>query len=133
MSKQDPKALRELRKAAGLSQEELARRAGVGLRFIRELEQGRRNPSLAKIEQVLPKIKSSLMGEEATAEPGQHVKGLLWRVGDEPSGQVGIFHDPPLECFNLRETGKLLVADEIPKDALEEQPGNNSRLLSKSP
>ena len=45
--------IRELRKAAGLSQEELAKRAGVGLRFIRELEQGRRNPSLGKIEQVL--------------------------------------------------------------------------------
>jgi len=45
--------IKELRKEAGLSQEELARRAGVGLRFIRELEQGRRNPSLGKIEQVL--------------------------------------------------------------------------------
>ena len=45
--------IRELRKAAGLSQEELASRAGVGLRFIRELEQGRRNPSLGKIGQVL--------------------------------------------------------------------------------
>jgi y4mF family transcriptional regulator len=45
--------IRELRKAAGLSQEELAMRAGVGLRFIRELEQGRRNPSLGKIDQVL--------------------------------------------------------------------------------
>jgi y4mF family transcriptional regulator len=48
-----PTKIRELRKAAGLSQEELAKRAGVGLRFIRELEQGRRNPSLGKIAQVL--------------------------------------------------------------------------------
>jgi y4mF family transcriptional regulator len=45
--------IRELRKAADLTQEELATRAGVGLRFIRELEQGRRNPSLGKVEQVL--------------------------------------------------------------------------------
>jgi y4mF family transcriptional regulator len=48
-----PEQVRELRRAAGLTQEELATRAGVGLRFIRELEQGRRNPSLGKIEQVL--------------------------------------------------------------------------------
>jgi y4mF family transcriptional regulator len=42
-----------LRRAAGLTQQELASRAGVGLRFIRELEQGRRNPSVEKVEQVL--------------------------------------------------------------------------------
>ncbi len=30
----------EMRKAAGLTQVELAERAGVGLRFVRELEQG---------------------------------------------------------------------------------------------
>lgn len=36
--------VRESRKAAGLTQTELAAKAGVGLRFVRDLEQGK--PSL---------------------------------------------------------------------------------------
>lgn len=45
--------IRKLRERAGLTQEELAKRAGVGLRFLRELEQGKRNPSVQKVNQVL--------------------------------------------------------------------------------
>ena len=45
--------IKTLRKAAGLTQTELASRAGVGLRFIRELEQGCRNPNVKKVDQVL--------------------------------------------------------------------------------
>ena len=45
--------IKTLRKSAGLTQNELACRAGVGLRFIRELEQGRRNPNVNKVDQVL--------------------------------------------------------------------------------
>jgi len=45
--------IKTLRKSAELTQEELAKRAGVGLRFVRELEQGHRNPSARKLEQVL--------------------------------------------------------------------------------
>jgi len=37
----------------GLTQEDLARRAGVGLRFIREMEQGKQTLRLDKINQVL--------------------------------------------------------------------------------
>lgn len=33
--------VRESRKAAGLTQEEFAVRSGLGLRFVRELEQGK--------------------------------------------------------------------------------------------
>ncbi|MCY2931591.1 MAG: helix-turn-helix transcriptional regulator [Planctomycetota bacterium] len=43
----------EMRKAAGLTQAQLARRAGVGLRFIRELEQGKPTVRLDKVCQVL--------------------------------------------------------------------------------
>lgn len=43
----------EMRKAAGLTQAELAQRAGVGLRFIRELEQGKCTVRLDKVNQVL--------------------------------------------------------------------------------
>lgn len=45
--------IKTLRRAAGLTQRELATRAGVGLRFIREVEQGGRNPSVKKVDQVL--------------------------------------------------------------------------------
>ncbi len=51
----------EMRKAAGLTQTELARRAGVGLRFVRELEQGKPTVRLDKVSQVL-----DLFGSELT-------------------------------------------------------------------
>lgn len=45
--------IRRRRKALGLTQVELAERAGVGLRFVRELEQGKPTVRRDKIEQVL--------------------------------------------------------------------------------
>lgn len=47
------KRARELRKEAKLTQVELALRSGVGLRFIRELEQGKATLRLDKVNQVL--------------------------------------------------------------------------------
>lgn len=41
------------RKDLGLTQYELANRAGVGIRFIRELEQGKETLRLDKVNQVL--------------------------------------------------------------------------------
>ncbi|MBX2974606.1 MAG: helix-turn-helix transcriptional regulator [Ignavibacteriaceae bacterium] len=41
------------RKLLGLSQEALAEKAGVGLRFIRDLEQGKESLRLDKVNQVL--------------------------------------------------------------------------------
>ena len=41
------------RKAVKLTQPELAEKAGVGLRFIRELEQGKKTLRLDKVNQVL--------------------------------------------------------------------------------
>lgn len=51
--------LKERRKAVGLTQEELALKAGVGLRFVRDLEQGKKTLRLDKVNQVL-----SLFGKE---------------------------------------------------------------------
>ena len=45
--------IKELRKKAGLTQVEFAKRAGLGLRFIRELEQGKTTVRLDKLNQVL--------------------------------------------------------------------------------
>ncbi len=41
------------RKAAGLTQEEFALRSGLGLRFVRELEQGKQTVRLDKVNQAL--------------------------------------------------------------------------------
>lgn len=45
--------VKEKRRLAGLTQPELAEKAGVGLRFIRELEQGKNTLRLDKVNQVL--------------------------------------------------------------------------------
>jgi y4mF family transcriptional regulator len=47
------KQIQQLRKAAKLTQLELAARVGVGLRFVRELEQGKPTVRLDKVNQVL--------------------------------------------------------------------------------
>ncbi len=41
------------RKALGISREEFAQKAGVGLRFLRELEQGKETLKMDKVNQVL--------------------------------------------------------------------------------
>lgn len=53
-----------LRKAAGLTQPELAERCRVGLRFVRELEQGKPTVRLDKVKQVL-----DLFGHELCVRP----------------------------------------------------------------
>ena len=45
--------IKKLRKNNGLTQIEFAKRAGVGLRFLRELEQGKTTVRLDKLMQVL--------------------------------------------------------------------------------
>ena len=45
--------IKERRCAMGLTQKDLADRAGVGLRFIRDLEQGKSSLRLDKVNQVL--------------------------------------------------------------------------------
>ena len=45
--------IKQLRKKAGLTQVEFAKRVGVGLRFVRELEQGKSTIRMDKLNQVL--------------------------------------------------------------------------------
>ena len=56
--------IKEERKKAGLTQEEFAMRAGLGLRFVRELEQGKETVRLDKVNQTL-----AMFGKEAV--PGE--------------------------------------------------------------
>ena len=51
--------VKDLRKQYRLTQEDLAEKAGVGLRFVRDLEQGKNTLRLDKVNQVL-----SLFGAE---------------------------------------------------------------------
>ena len=45
--------VKEKRNAAKLTQPELAEKAGVGLRFVRDLEQGKQTMRLDKVNQIL--------------------------------------------------------------------------------
>ena len=45
--------IKQRRKEAGLTQEELASRSGLGLRFVRELEQGKETVRMDKVNQAL--------------------------------------------------------------------------------
>ena len=45
--------VKEMRKQFGLTQIDLATKSGVGLRFVRELEQGKETLRLDKVNQVL--------------------------------------------------------------------------------
>ena len=47
------KFIKENRKAAGLTQEEVAVRSGLGLRFVRELEQGKETVRMDKVNVAL--------------------------------------------------------------------------------
>lgn len=56
------KYIKEERKKAGLTQEEFAMRSGLGLRFVRELEQGKETVRLDKVNQAL-----AMFGKEAVS------------------------------------------------------------------
>jgi y4mF family transcriptional regulator len=47
------KFVKEKRKQFGLTQQELSEKSGVGLRFVRELEQGKNTLRMDKVNQVL--------------------------------------------------------------------------------
>ncbi|AKD05223.1 type II toxin-antitoxin system Y4mF family antitoxin [Pontibacter korlensis] len=63
--------VKERRRAAGLTQPELAAKAGVGLRFVRDLEQGKESLRLDKVNQVL-----QLFGHQVGALPINRIELL---------------------------------------------------------
>ena len=57
--------IKEERKKAGLTQEEFAMRSGLGLRFVRELEQGKETERMDKVNQALAMYgKAAVPGEK---------------------------------------------------------------------
>ena len=61
--------VKQERKRAGLTQEEFAMRSGLGLRFVRELEQGKETVRLDKVNQAL-----AMFGKEAV--PGEKTRNI---------------------------------------------------------
>ena len=60
MSANIARFIKEKRRQLMLTQPELAARAGVGLRFVRELEQGKQSVRMDKVNQVLALFGSEL-------------------------------------------------------------------------
>ena len=56
--------IKEERKKAGLTQEEFAMRSGLGLRFVRELEQGKETVRMDKVNQALAMFGKKLYREK---------------------------------------------------------------------
>lgn len=63
-SKSLPTFVKQMRKEHNLTQIELSEKSGVGLRFVRELEQGKKTLRLDKVNQVL-----NLFGTEVGVVP----------------------------------------------------------------
>jgi y4mF family transcriptional regulator len=61
--------LKDKRKKLNLTQQQLAEKAGVGLRFIRDLEQGKTTLRMDKVNQVL-----KLFGQELGPQPINRIK-----------------------------------------------------------
>jgi y4mF family transcriptional regulator len=62
--------LKQQRKINKLTQEELAARAGIGLRLVREIEQGKTTMRMDKVNQVL-----ALFGAELIVNPRAKANG----------------------------------------------------------
>jgi y4mF family transcriptional regulator len=58
--------VKQRRKSLGLTQEDLSYKAGVGLRFVRDLEQGKESLRMDKVNQIL-----SLFGHELGPVPSE--------------------------------------------------------------
>lgn len=64
------------RKKAGLTQEEFAMRSGLGLRFVRDLEQGKKTVRMDKVNQAV-----HMFGAEA-------VPGRIQREEEDENGNI---------------------------------------------
>lgn len=56
--------IRKKRKSLGLTQEDLALKSGIGLRLVREIEQGKTSMRMDKVNQIL-----ALFGMELSPQP----------------------------------------------------------------
>lgn len=67
--------VKKLRKQYGLTQEELSLKSGVGLRFVRDLEQGKETLRMDKVNQLLNffNFETVATPKQPTDETSQHI------------------------------------------------------------
>jgi len=65
--------IKNRRKQLGLTQKDLADRAGLGLRFIRDLEQGKQTLRLDKVNEVLALFGHVMAPVKQQKEPGNDI------------------------------------------------------------
>ena len=90
--------VKQKRKEAGLTQEEFAMRSGLGLRFVRELEQGKETVRMDKVNQAL-----SMFGMKAVPGRKTDVKDAEWIADLVRHGLVKASFVPRREQRELRE------------------------------
>ena len=81
-------AIKEQRNAQGLSQEELAARAGLHRTYVSEVERGERNPSIASIEKLAQALKVSFTS--LFDRTGQH-------AGPRDAVEILLVEDNPID------------------------------------
>ena len=69
------KFVKERRNSANLTQKDLALKAGVGLRFVRDLEQGKASLRLDKVNQVLALFGHELAPVRSSSASSEKGKG----------------------------------------------------------
>lgn len=98
------------RKKLGMTQEELATKAGVGLRFIRDLEQGKKTLQLDKVEQVFNLFGFRLGPETQEKDPYD----IYWNYFNKPV-KITLTNKLIKEGFITKEVkqGNLITAWEF--------------------
>ena len=90
-----------------MTQEELAKKAGVGLRFIRELEQGKETLRIDKINQVLSLFGHKMIpGSERIIDPYEilmkHTTNNVRILLKDKTEKVGFIMEPVMEKDAIR-------------------------------
>ena len=112
MSLPTPEELRQMRKKAGLTQKELAKRAGVSQSLIARIEAGTVDPRLSTLKRIIQAI-NSVSREKPTAgsimhspiiyvspkDPVKKAVDLMWRYG---ISQLPVIEDDRV-CGSVRE------------------------------
>lgn len=104
--------VKEKRKSLHLTQEMLAQKAGVGLRFVRELEQGKESLRMDKVNQVL-----SLFGAQTGAVPAADVRAYRLTSMDEPSDYQlqEIMHQVSESAIRSTMNAQRILAEKLEK------------------
>jgi y4mF family transcriptional regulator len=115
------------RKKLGMTQEELAEKAGVGLRFIREVEQGKQSLRMDKVNQVL-----ALFGHKLLPENGMNAYDILYNYLNK-NVKIYLKNKSFLVGFIMEgkwENNKIESWDFVSNnDAIEYQQTQNKKLI----